>query len=291
MNQLLNNRVGKKPKSQKRGCLFLVLGSLLALLGTGIYAVVIGLLTRVYIEARHGDEAAYALMSATLGSCAVVLILFYIILAVWYISPTQAEIDRQNRSLSTAPGGHNHQEAKAMPRSRLWLITGVLLVGVVLCGAVSLNIYKLVTPEGVRTYFFAETGRYAWSDVSAYSLDCDDSKGLSVTFTMSDGKQVKQIEILQGTNSATDAFEERYGSILQFAAEMDEQLMNPTDGSLVPPRNMSSSGYDRAVNFYRDRYTDVWPYVAQMIGYTELDMSDDETAPPESESETAEAET
>ncbi len=280
MNQLLNNRVGKNPKAQKRGCLFLVLGSIAALLATGAYTLGITRLTLIYIEARHGGEAAYALMGATMGSCVVVLILFYAILAIWYISPTQAEVDRQNRQMAAAPGGHNTRPAKAMPRNRLWLITGGLLLGVLLTGLVSLNTYKLVTEDGIRSYFFAETGRYEWADVSAYTVNCDMDKGLSVTFSMADGKQ---FEILQGTNSATNAFKEKYTSVIQFAADVDDRLMHPTDDSPVTPRNMNSIAYDRAVKFYQTPYPDVWPYVAQMIGYEDLEMSDDETAAPDTE--------
>ncbi len=290
MNQLLNNRVGKKPRTQKRGCLFLILGSLAALLATGCYILVVTLLTGTVIEARHGGEVGYALMTVVEGSFVVVLLLFYAILALWYVAPSEAEVERQNRQLAHTPGGHNQKPAKAMPRATLWLITGGIFLCVLLTGAVSLNTYKFVTEEGVRTYCFLETGRYDWEDVSAYSVDCDTDQGLSVTFSFKGGKQV---EILRGINSFSSSFEEKYDSPTHFAAELDKRLMNPADDRPVPPRNMSGVAYDRAVRFYRDANPESlsgsqWVYVRQLIGYVEMDMTPDETAAETLPSESAE---
>ncbi len=280
MNQLLNNRVGRKPTTQKRGCLFLILGSIAALLATGCYILIVSLLTGLVIEARHGSEVGYALMTAVEGSWGAVLLLFYAILALWYVAPSQAEVDRQNRRFATMPGGHNREPAKAMPRRTLWLITAGLLLGVILAGAVALNTYKFVNEDGVRTYCFFETGSYDWDDVSAYAVDCDTDEGLSLTFSFKGGKQ---LEILRGINSFASAFEEKYDSPTHFAAELDKRLMNPSDDRPVPPRNMSGVAYDRAVKFYRDANPEslsgrLWGYAAQLIGYVEMDMTPDETA-------------
>ncbi len=272
MNQLLNNRIGKPERSKKRGCLFLILGSLLALLATGAYMLVISLLTRAVIEARHGDEAVYALMTLVKGSWGVVLLLFYAILALWYVTPSQEEVDRQNEKFAMMGSG---QVAKAMSRAKLWLISGGIFLGVLLCGAVSLNTYTLVSNEGIRTYCFFQTGAYDWEDVSAYSVGCDASEGLSVTFSMAGGEQ---FEILHGINSATVRFKESYTSTTHFAAELDKRLMTPTDDHAVPPRNMRSTDYELAVKFYRETYPDLWPHVARLIGYETSELLPDETA-------------
>ena len=273
----MNQTFGKpSPKSKKRGCLFLVLGSLLALLATGIYIVVVSLLTRTVIEARHGNEATYALMTFVKTSYTVVLILFYAILALWYVAPSQEEVDRQNLQF-----GGTGKAATALSRGKLWLISGIITLLVVICGAISLNTYTLVSEDGIRTYCFFETSRYDWEDVSAYSVDCDDSEGLSITFSMRGGKQ---FEILHGVNSATGAFKETYESTTHFAAELDKRLMTATDTHAVPPRNISSAAYDRAVKFYRENYPDLWPHVARLIGYEEMALSPDEVVETEAES-------
>ena len=263
MNRMLNDRFGKKAASGKRGCLFLIVGSLLALLATGLYVLAVSLLTGVLVEARHGGEVAYALMDIVTPSYVVAMLLFYGVLAIWYFTPTEDEVKKQNRGLSPMLG---QKESTALSKRTLWLITAGLLGAVVVTGAVAVNTYRLVTPEGVRSYFFVETASYEWKQVSSYTIDCEnEDDGLSVTFTMRDGKKY---EILQGVNSATKAFKEQYTSVTHFAADVDDQMM-----ALQVPRNVKHM--ERSVKLYKD--TTLWPYVSRLIGYVELIPEPDET--------------
>lgn len=265
MNRMLNDRFGNKPKSKKKGCLFLILGSLLALLATGLYVLCVSLLTGTLIEARHGGEIAYALMDLVTPSYMVAMLFFYGILAVWYFTPNEEEVKKQNQSLSPMLG---QKPSTAVSKRTLWLITAGMLCGVVVTGAVALNTYRLVTPDGIRSYFFAETGSYEWKQVTAYTIDCESEEdGLSVTFTMRDGKK---LEILQGVNSATKSFKETYTSVTHFAAELDSRMVE-----LQVPRNVRH--VERAVKIYRGHK--LWPYVEQLIGYVELNPLPDETLP------------
>lgn len=263
MNQFAKGR--KASKSGKKGCLFLIVGSLLALLAAGVFVLVVSRLTGMLIEARHGETAAYALMDIVTPCYGVATFLFYAILAVWYFAPTEEEIKAQNKGLSPMLG---QKESKAIPKRVLWLITLGLLVGVVLTGAFCVNTYRLVTPEGISSYCFVETKHYEWKQVSAYTIDCDNDDGLSVTFTMRDGKK---FEILQGVNSTTARFDEAYTSVTHFAAVIDENMVE-----LQVPRNVKH--VERAVTFYRG-YEGLWPYVSKLIGYSEINPSPDETAP------------
>lgn len=264
MSQLLNQRVGKKKKSRRKGFLFLMVGALLAVLATGLYILAVSYLTGVLIEARHGDEAAYALMNIVTPSYGYALLFFIAILAIWYFTPTEEELKKQNHGLSPMLG--QKQKSEALPKRTLRLITAGLLLAVVVTGAVAVNSYKLVTPEGVRSYFFVETGSYEWKQVTSYTIDCEnDNDGLSVTFTMRDGKQ---FEILQGVNSTTEKFDEQYTSVTHFAADLDEEMV-----ALQVPRNVRHM--ERAVKLYRDHA--LWPYVQKLIGYEELIPEPDET--------------
>ena len=141
-----------------------------------------------------------------------------------------------------------------------------MLVGVLLTGLFAINSYRLVTTEGISTYFFTETKTYEWKKVSAYTIDCDSDDGLAVTFTMRDGKQ---FEILRGVNSTTEKFDEQYTSVTHFAADIDEQMVENQ-----VPRNVKH--IQTAVNFYLSREA-LWPYVSKLIGYAEIAPSPDET--------------
>ena len=277
MNQLLNNPVGKKKKSNKKGCLFLIVGSLLVSVIGILFMVGVSFLTGVVIEARHGGEPAYALMTSLEPCYLVAGALFVGILGLWYFAPSEEEVQKQNRGLKPMLG---QKEAHAMKASTKWMITGGMLLGVVLAGLVAVNSYRLVTPHGISTYFFTETNAYEWKQVSAYTIDCDSNDGLSVTFTMRDGKQY---EILQGVNSTTAEFDGQYTSVTHFAADLDENMV-----ALQVPRNVKHM--ERAVNFYKG-YEGLWPYVSKLIGYAELVPEADETAAETAAETDAETET
>ena len=265
MNRMLNDRFGQKPKSKKKGCLFLIVGSILATLATGVYVLAVALLTGAVIEARHGGEIAYALMKWVTPSYGVALLCFYGILAIWYFTPSEDEKKKQPRGL--APMLNEKQRDEGVSKGTLWLITGGLLAAVIIAGAVAVNSYRLVTPEGIREYFFVETKSYEWKQVTSYTIDCDnDDDGLSMTFTMRDGKQY---EILQGVNSTTERFDGIYTSVTHFAFDADQNMVQ-----LQVPRNVRH--VERAVKFYKG--TTLWPYVEQLIGYVELVPQPDETA-------------
>ncbi|MBQ3507294.1 MAG: hypothetical protein IJA91_01985 [Clostridia bacterium] len=263
MNSLLKQSSGKQGKKGKKGCLFLIVGCFATILATALFVWLVSLITGAIIESLHGDEAAYALMSLTIPCYTVAFVLFNAILALWYIAPTEEEVRAQNKGLSPMLG---QKEARAMSVGTKWLITAVILIGAVLAGAVAANTYRLVTPHGVSSYFFVETKSYEWRQVSAYTIDCDSEDGLSVTFTMRDGKQY---EILQGVNSATDKFKEQYTSVTHFAADIDEEMV-----ALQVPRNVRH--IEKAVKFYKG-YEGLWPYVSKIIGYAAIMPEPDET--------------
>ena len=252
MNRQHYTNVGR-PKNGRKGCLFLIVGCFATMAATALFVVAVLLLTRVTIQSRHGEEAAYALMTAFKSCYPIAFSLFLGILALWYIAPTEAEVQSQNKKLSPMLG---QKEAHAMSTGTKCLISGALLAGVLVTGAVAVNTYRLVTPDGIRTYCFVETNAYEWKQVTTYTIDCDDSDGLSVTFTMRDGKQ---FEILQGVNSTTEKFDELYTSVTHFASDIDQSMV-----ALEVPRNVRH--FDLAVKFYQS-YEGLWPYVSTLIGY------------------------
>ena len=260
MNQLKSK---KKKKIRRKGFLFIAVGAILITLASFAYVLLVSFLTGALIEARHGDEVAYALMDIVTPSYGYVSLFFIAILAIWAFTPTEEELKKQNQGLSPMLG---QKKSEGLSKRSLWLITGGLLAAVVITGAISINTYKLVTPEGIRSYFFVETKSYEWKQVTGYTIDCEnDNDGLSVTFTMRDGKQ---FEILQGVNSTTEKFDRQYTSVTHFASELDDEM-----AALQVPRNVRHM--ERAVKLYREHA--LWPYVERLIDYEELVPEPDET--------------
>lgn len=264
----LNNK--KKKKIRRKGFLFIAVGAVLITLASFVYVLLVSFLTGAVIEARHGDEVAYALMNIVTPSYGYVSLFFIAILAIWAFVPTEEELKKQNQGLSPMLG---QKQSEGLSKRSLWLITGGLVAAVVVTGAISINTYKLITPDGIRNYFFVETKSYEWKQVTGYTIDCEnENDGLSVTFTMRDGKQ---IEILQGVNSTTEKFDEQYTSVTHFAYDLDQRMVE-----LQVPRN--ARHVERAAKLYKD--TTLWPYVQKLIGYAELVPEPDETS-PETESD------
>lgn len=264
----LNNK--KKKKIRRKGFLFIAVGAVLITLASFVYVLLVSFLTGAVIEARHGDEVAYALMNIVTPSYGYVSLFFIAILAIWAFVPTEEELKKQNQGLSPMLG---QKQSEGLSKRSLWLITGGLVAAVVVTGAISINTYKLITPDGIRSYFFVETKSYEWKQVTGYTIDCEnENDGLSVTFTMRDGKQ---IEILQGVNSTTEKFDEQYTSVTHFAYDLDQRMVE-----LQVPRN--ARHVERAAKLYKD--TTLWPYVQKLIGYAELVPEPDETS-PETESD------
>ena len=214
----------KKQNTGGRGCLFLVAGTVLILALMALYIFAVGRITASVVEARSGDTPAYAVMSAQIPCIIVAFVLLECVLMLQYL-PSQEDYERKKPLGSANSTKHSILGTRRFAN----LLSGVLLVLILACGAVSVNTYRLVTENGISTNFFRQTAAYTWDDVTLCRVDCDGDKGLSVTFTMKDGKK---FEILQKTVSDNAAFAAKYApgatdnrtSVLAFAADLCRQL-------------------------------------------------------------------
>lgn len=285
----------KKSKQGGKGCLFLIVGTLAVIVGTILFAVVTGKVTELVINARHGGEAVYALMTASIPCIVITFLLLNCILILLYLPGENPQDKNRTGEKQFTPMLGEKPKTPSIGNKRVisWAVAG-MAVAVIAVGAVSANTYTLVSAEdGITTHCFVDLRHYGWDEVGRYNIDCDNSKGLSVTFTMKDGKK---IEILQGTVSATKEFHASYremskdddpagiGATLAYAVDIDKRLSE--QGVL---RDVSH--FERAVSFYQGNDA-MWPYVSELIGYGELfPIEDTETAETTDVATAAEAET
>ena len=244
----------KKRKSSKGGCLFLVLGTLGVILGILVFIYLMGQLTGLLMQAVNGGKAAYGLLHF---SEAAIVICFVLLEAVLFIKFIPNEEDyKEKRGI----GYVTSKESK--PKIPTKTILRFVMIGIaaliVLLPFVSANTYTLVSEDGIKSHFFFDLKEYSWDDVAAYKVDCDSSKGLSMSFTMEDGSTY---EVLHGTKSATVEFDEKYDDTLEFLVEIDAKLKAR---GLVP----NTPHMETAVEFYKNN--DLWEYVAVLTGYAEL---------------------
>jgi hypothetical protein len=266
----------KKSSNSKKGCLFLIVGTLAVMAGVAIFTFLTGQITGALVEARYGGTNTYVLLTASVPCIAVCFVLLEAILFLQYIPGEGDYAKDQNLRQPML----NQPKMPTYSKKVINLICLGILGVVVLCGFVSANTYTVVSDEGISSRFFVETSNYKWHQVTSYTIDCDGNKGLSVTYTMRDGKK---FEVLQNTVSATKTFKEQHGSATAYALHVDTMLQELQISKNV--RHMET-----AVSFYRNKMPDTWVYVSKLIGYEAVIPLPDEV-PETTETETDVTET
>lgn len=255
--------MSEEKRSGKKGCLFLIVGTILAFVGTGVYILLSGWISSLVIQNALGGRTAYALLTASLPCMYVVFLLLDGVLVVNYLpaSPHESGADEQVPMLGQrAARGF---DAKVVRILSISLVAAILPVTLI-----SVGTYRTISDEGISNAFcFIQTSEYQWEQVSYYEIECDSSKGLSMTFTMRDGSSV---EILQGTVSSPDSFKEKYDSKEAFAVDIAARMA----ALQIPCKTFESQSAhnklkEAARSFYKGN-EDLWPHVMQLVGYEEV---------------------
>lgn len=253
-------------KKNNKGCLFLIIGSLLSVGALLLFIPLAGKLTSVIVNNTMASQVGYAMLNAA-EPCITVASLFLFAILVLHYFDFEA-IAQPNQKQDTTKKFIGSKAAT-------WVFTGILLICVVVTALIYATTYRTVTTEGVsnKICYFITTDEYQWKQVSSYRVDCDEDKGLSITFTMRDGKQ---IEILQSAQSAPRVFHETYECKEAFALDLIEML----EEEYQITRNVSHM--ELAVKFYKSN-PELWPYVKEILGYDELVPEEDEIAETQAE--------
>ncbi len=258
--------MSKKKKSEKKGCLFLFIGTLLAFAGTFVYAVLSGWIAHLVIEADLGGRSAYALLNASLPCALAVFFLLDGVLIVNYL-PASEPTDQEEMQPML---GQRAAADRGISQRTVRIATIALLAAIVPVALFSVGTYRTVSDEGISTKIcFIPTGSYTWEQVSSYEFSCDrSSKGLAITFTMRDGKS---IEILQGAMSSPDTFKEKYDCKEAFAVDIIAKMraLQISCPTLESPSKHNQLMED-AAGFYHSNNEKLWPYVQEIIGYKQV---------------------
>ncbi|MBE6585893.1 MAG: hypothetical protein E7645_05110 [Ruminococcaceae bacterium] len=246
-------------KKDGKGCLFLIIGSLVGVLLLGLFIILTGQLTSVMVNATMAGTVGYVMLTATESCIMVASLLLFAVLVIHYL-PDPEDMSKGQKPLTPTPPKPAKKILGAKPV--IWLATLGLLVCVAITAFVSATTYRAITEDGISHRFcqLIETNKYEWKQVSSYRVDCDEEKGLSVTLTMRDGQK---FEILQSSISAPRSFHETYECKEAFVADLLEMLR--TEYQITP----NVSHIERARAFYQGDEK-LWPYVKDILGYDEL---------------------
>lgn len=210
--------------------------------GVIVYAVLSSFINRWIIGARFGDSASCALLPLSIAGLTVAFVLYEAIFIVRLIKFGNAEDD-----------------AKAKKVSRIVTVSCISLS--FLFAIFSANTFTRLNDDSISKVCFAETQRYEWSercDVLRYSLSCDANGALSFTVTMKDGEK---IEILGSVNSCSKAFTDKYGNLYGYSAHLSEQF---DKSEFIIEKSVT--GVENMEKFYKDTDSEIWPFLANIIG-------------------------
>ncbi len=273
----------KKTKKPGKGCLFLILGSIVGVLLLLLFIVLTGQLTANIINGTLGDVEGYAMLTVQEGCIMVASLFLFAILVIHYL-PDPEDYQKKNTFTPQEPPKKKKKFLGAKPTT--WMATGGLVLCVILTAFVSATTYRTISQDGITTtvcHFF-KTETYDWEQVSSYKVDCDEDKGLSVTVTMKGGKK---FELLQSPVSTPNSFDAKYDCKEAFIAELINFLEE--EYQIVP----NISHRERARAFYGNNEK-LWPYVKDIMDIPDMESDEGnettaavDTAPTDTATETS----
>ena len=252
----------KKTKKTGKGCLFLLIGSIIGVLLLLLFIVLTGQLTANIVNGTLGGVEGYAMLTIQEGCIMVASLFLFAILVIHYLPDPE---DYQKKNVFT-PEMPQKKKKILGAKPSTWMLTGALLLCVVFTAFVSATTYRTISQEGITStvcYFF-KTETYEWDQVSSYKVDCDEDKGLSVTLTMKGGKK---FELLQSPVSTPASFDAKYDCKEAFVAELINFLEE--EYQIMP----NISHRERARAFY-GKNEKLWPYVKDIMDIPDLEVEE-----------------
>lgn len=235
----MNNR----SKNNNIGCFTAILGTVVVLLCTVIYAVISSLICNFTISTRFGQEIACALLPISFTVISISFVLYEIIFISYELTKVKKD----------APDGASIKKA-------FRLLAPVCITISLIMSVVSANTYTKLGEDSIEKICFAKYESYSWnerSDVMRYTLACTPEGNLTYTLTMKDGEK---IELFGSVNSCSDKFIEKYENLYGYAAYLCETFKDSEyiiEGKIIGEEYMES--------LYKESNPDIWKYLEQMI--------------------------
>lgn len=232
-----------KNKTKNLGCLTTLLGTLVVLIATAVYAVISSLLCNLIISVRFSDKTACALLPLSFTVIGAAFVLFEIIFLLFELKKVK----------------ENETEGKKI--KKLFRIIAPVCIGIaILMSIISANTYTKLTDTSISKVCFTEYKSYTWNDrndVMRFTLACDENGNLTYTVTMKDGER---IEIFGGVNSQSDSFAEKYGNPYAYAAHITQQFRESE--YIIDERITGQANMEK---FYKEAYPEIWTHLESII--------------------------
>ena len=236
-----------KNKTKNLGCLATLLGTLIVLIATALYAVISSLLCNLILSSRFADETACALLPLSFTVIGIAFVLFEIAFFLLFLGKAK-ESDTESKKLK-----------------KLFRIAAPICVGIaLLLSVISANTYTKLTDTSISKVCFSEYKSYTWNDrndVMRFTLACDENGNLTYTVTMKDGER---IELFGSVNSQSNTFKEKYGNPYGYAAYLTKEFRNSI--YIIDER---ITGEEYMEQFYKETYPEIWTHLESIINNAE----------------------
>jgi len=237
-------------KSNNKGCISGILGTLVVVAGIIAYAIIASLVNRLVIGWRLGNSVACALMTNTFTGMTVAFILYEAIFIVWQVK------------LSKAAAGVPDEKG-TMAKIFRWVFIGCVSLSLIL-SFVFANTYTELREDSIAKVTFVTTKEYNWEEdnvVSRYTFACDAEGGLTFKVSMKDGET---IDILGVVSSLTPEFKEKYNTdkvnLMAYAAHLSEEF--DTSEFIIEKR---VNGIEYMEKHYKESSPELWEQIYRII--------------------------
>ena len=221
-----------------------ILGTLVVIVATVVYAIVSSLINNLFVSLRLGESADCALLPMTMTGITVAFVLFEIVFVLWLVKKGRKGSEDEKRTALIF---------------RIALITA--LAASLLFACVGANTYTRLSDDSISKVVFIEQKIYKWNDknnVMRYTLACSSEGSLSYTVTMKDGEK---IELFGSVNSCTEEFIEKYENLYGYAAYLSNEFES-SENAIIEGRIIGAEYMEK---YYKDTDSVIWKYLNQII--------------------------
>ena len=220
-----------------------ILGTLVVIVATVVYAIVSSLINNLFVSLRLGESADCALLPMTMTGITVAFVLFEIVFVLWLVKKGRKGSEDEKRTALIF---------------RIALITA--LAASLLFACVGANTYTRLSDDSISKVVFIEQKIYKWNDknnVMRYTLACSNEGRLSYTVTMKDGEK---IELFGSVNSCTEEFIEKYENLYGYAAYLSNEFES-SENAIIEGRIIGAEYMEK---YYKDTDSVIWKYLNQI---------------------------
>lgn len=231
------------------GCGSGIIGTLLVIVATVLFAVVSSLINRLFAYLAFGNEVAGGLYPLSVTAVIVAFVAFEAVFILFLFKSIKIS------------AGDREEIRKITNLTRIVTVLAIILP--LLFSVFSANLYTKCSEKSINKVVFATTKEYRWDDrcdVLCYNLTIDADGNCGFTVMMNDGEVV---DLFKNANSCSDSFKKKFESsksgLWGYAAYLAKDFS--LSGYLIEGRITGEEYLEKV----EESFPDIYPYVKSIV--------------------------